>query len=102
LKAADERRAAYERDGWRCVDCGMANDEHVRYFARSLDAHRVRQGGKYVRGNLVTLCKCCHRARHGARAFDARVRRSKEVGRMAAQRHRKAWLLPRKKILENS
>ena len=56
---ADARRAAFERDDWRCVDCGRAG---------RLEAHHVtplqKGGAPYDLENLETLCRPCHIERH--------------------------------------
>ena len=53
------RRAAFERDGWRCVVCGRPG---------RLEAHHVtplhKGGTPYDLGNLKTLCRSCHIERH--------------------------------------
>ena len=53
------RRAAFDRDGWRCVDCGRAG---------RLEAHHVtplhKGGAPYDLHNLETLCRSCHIDRH--------------------------------------
>jgi len=51
----DLRRSVFERDGWACIDCGDT---------QNLEAHHVesvREGGLSALGNLVTLCRQCHR-----------------------------------------
>ena len=54
------RRAALDRDGWRCTECGRAG---------RLDAHHVKpleKGGEpYELGNLAALCRDCHIRAHG-------------------------------------
>ena len=49
------RRAAFERDGWRCRACGRAG---------RLEAHHVRPlergGDPFDPDNLETLCRSCH------------------------------------------
>ena len=53
------RRAAFERDGWRCVDCGRPG---------RLEAHHVtplhKGGPPYDLENLKTLCRSCHIEQH--------------------------------------
>jgi 5-methylcytosine-specific restriction endonuclease McrA len=51
-------RQVQARDGWRCQDCGTARDLQVHYI-RS----RGRLGDD-AEENLITLCACCHKARH--------------------------------------
>ena len=48
------RRRCFDRDGWRCRECGGAT---------ALEAHHVRpvvEGGADVLGNLRTVCRACH------------------------------------------
>jgi len=54
-------RTVFERDGWRCQQCGARNDLHVH--------HKVfrSHGGTDSADNLILLCACCHRALHGQR-----------------------------------
>ncbi|MDE2752918.1 MAG: HNH endonuclease signature motif containing protein [Gemmatimonadota bacterium] len=56
---ARTRRAAFDRDGWRCVECGRAG---------RLEAHHVtplhKGGAPYDLDNLATLCRSCHIDRH--------------------------------------
>ena len=56
---AETRRTAFERDGWRCVDCGRAGH---------LEAHHVtalhKGGAPYDLENLKTLCRSCHIEQH--------------------------------------
>ena len=53
------RRAAFNRDGYRCQDCGLAG---------RLEAHHVKPldagGAPYALGNLATVCRACHIAHH--------------------------------------
>ena len=53
------RRAAFERDGWRCVECGRPG---------RLEAHHITAlhngGAPYDLDNLETLCRPCHIDRH--------------------------------------
>ena len=53
------RRNVLVRDGWRCQDCGSANN---------LQVHRLKsrsQLGDDMMTNLITLCASCHEKRHG-------------------------------------
>ena len=56
---ARTRRAAFERDGYRCRECGGAG---------RLEGHHeppLRKGGDpFVLAGIVTLCRECHIARH--------------------------------------
>ena len=59
------RRAAFERDGWRCRACGRPG---------RLEAHHepeLRHGGDpYELGGIVSLCRGCHIERHRSAAPD--------------------------------
>lgn len=49
------RRAVLERDGWRCVRCGL--------FGQRLEVDHVtplEAGGDHSMDNLQTLCRVCH------------------------------------------
>src|SRR5262245_52577978 len=48
------------RDGFKCRDCGMTQDEHLEKFGRILDVHRVLPGIVYREESCVTLCRDCH------------------------------------------
>ena len=59
------RRAAFNRDGWRCRACGKAG---------RLEAHHVgrldRGADPYDVAGLRTLCRPCHIELHQAEADD--------------------------------
>lgn len=50
------------RDGYRCAECGLTNDDHLTEWGSSLEVHRVRPGSCYSLdpGVCVILCKTCH------------------------------------------
>jgi len=53
------RNEVFERDGWRCQDCGSA---------QMLEPHHVKPRSKLghdTSENLITLCAGCHGRRHG-------------------------------------
>jgi len=52
------RRAALDRDGWRCRKCGKAGQLEVHHEKALAD------GGSHDLGNLTTLCRGCHIALH--------------------------------------
>jgi hypothetical protein len=47
------------RDGFRCISCGMANEEHVRRHHRALEVHRLSPDGVYDIDECVTVCTSC-------------------------------------------
>ena len=59
------RRAALERAGGRCMDCGTTRNLHVHHLTYK------RHGNELAR-DLRVLCSRCHRHRHrdGGRADD--------------------------------
>lgn len=62
VQVSSIKESIRERDGYRCVDCGRTQR------GRRLDVHRLvpgRLGGEYTAKNCVTLCRRCHRKRHG-------------------------------------
>lgn len=49
------RRLALERDGWRCVQCGLRGRLDVDHIVP------LRRGGAtYDLANLQVLCRACH------------------------------------------
>lgn len=52
--------AVRERDGHRCVECGMTHKQHVARYGKTLDVHREVPGSIYTIEGCVTLCRRCH------------------------------------------
>ena len=48
------------RDGNRCTECGLTNEEHLERYGRSLEVHRKTPGSKYAVADCQTLCRSCH------------------------------------------
>ena len=51
-------REVLARDGWRCQDCGTA---------QNLQVHHIRSRGRLgndAEDNLITLCASCHQVKH--------------------------------------
>lgn len=55
------------RDGMRCIDCDLTNEQHVEQYGRQLEVHRVSPGSPYTLDGCVTVCRPCHRKRHRKR-----------------------------------
>ena len=54
------KAAVRKRDGHRCCDCGMTNDEHLDRYGSILEVHRLLPGSDYLEFWCVTLCRECH------------------------------------------
>ena len=59
------KAAVRERDGYRCVDCGINRSK-----LRKLDVHRLTTGSAYTLEGCVTVCIPCHRKRHASPDMD--------------------------------
>lgn len=55
--SARDRRAVYQRDGWKCVHCGNDNDLTIDHKLP------VVRGGTNAIDNLQTLCRRCNLAK---------------------------------------
>lgn len=54
------KSAVRARDGFRCTQCGMSNEEHLQKTGRSLEVHRLTPGSPYTMEGCKTLCRRCH------------------------------------------
>jgi len=60
------REMVLERDGYKCVDCGMTNEEHLKTWNRNLTINHKDGTGinskikNNTMENLETLCLRCH------------------------------------------
>jgi hypothetical protein len=54
------KAAVRARDGHRCTNCGMTDQQHKATFGGSLEVHRISPGSPYTVNGSVTLCKPCH------------------------------------------
>lgn len=48
------------RDGYKCRQCGMTQEEHKKRFGRILNVHRKDERYGYYFRNCITLCQPCH------------------------------------------
>jgi cytochrome c553 len=60
MTPAEVKEAVRERDGQRCVECGLTALEHQERYGMTLDVHRVVPGSAYTLEGCVTLCRACH------------------------------------------
>jgi 5-methylcytosine-specific restriction endonuclease McrA len=56
----DIRDAIRERDGFRCTQCGLSQEEHIVRHGRKLDIHRKTPGTYAIEDRCVSLCIPCH------------------------------------------
>lgn len=63
------RRQIYERDGYRCVNCGRGGGPNGKAELHVDHVLPRSRGGPDVAANMRTLCRSCHGARH-ARIFE--------------------------------
>lgn len=54
------KEAVRERDGRRCTECGIGEDEHYALHKQALHVHRINPGSPYSVEGGVTLCRKCH------------------------------------------
>jgi hypothetical protein len=54
------KKAVRERDGYKCRDCGMTQEEHKAKHEQALEVHRLIPGIVYHPDTCVTLCLDCH------------------------------------------
>ncbi len=65
------RRVTLKRDGYKCVECGITQEEHLKKHKCDLIVHHIDGEGRYSKkpnnneNNLQTLCKRCHSSIHG-------------------------------------
>ncbi len=65
-----------ERDGYKCIICGMTNDEHLLKYGRRITVNHIngdRSNNKM--NNLETLCSKCHSSKDGLRVWEKRIRK---------------------------
>lgn len=65
------RNEVYERDGYKCIMCGMSMDDHIKKYHVRLSIDHKDGNGRYsqiknnVLDNLQTLCLHCHGKKDG-------------------------------------
>lgn len=63
MHVKEAKRAAKDRDNWKCRFCGMTNEEHKEEHDTGLHAHHIvkqNDNGADDPENLITVCKDCH------------------------------------------
>jgi 5-methylcytosine-specific restriction endonuclease McrA len=67
------RYIVLKRDEYKCVGCGMSQDEHIKRWGKSLTINHINGIGRNHRkpdnrlSNLETLCLKCHGHKDGPR-----------------------------------
>ena len=64
-----------KRDGYKCVKCGMTNEQHLKTFSYRLTIDHIDGRGKHTPieqknnnlDNLQTLCAVCHGKKDGTK-----------------------------------
>jgi hypothetical protein len=54
------KRAVRERDGHKCVKCGMTDRRHRSRYGTAIQVHRTTPGSLYTLDGCVTICAECH------------------------------------------
>ena len=54
------KNAVRERDGYRCVRCGVTEAKHKEVYGRQLDVRRIRTGSVYTVAGCETVCRQCN------------------------------------------
>jgi hypothetical protein len=68
-----KRISILERDGYKCVDCNMTQEEHLKKWNKSLTINHIDGNGRNSdfpnndENNLETLCLRCHGLKDGPR-----------------------------------
>lgn len=68
LRFGGNREIAIQRDGEKCVECGMTREEHRQTFSRDITVDHIDGNGRYAPKalknnaleNLQTMCLPCH------------------------------------------
>lgn len=78
--AGGNRQAVLERDGHKCVKCGMTDEEHREKWSRPITIdHKNKDRSNNSMENLQTLCLQCH----GNKDLIPRLRRQRVPQRKA-------------------
>lgn len=63
----EKKETVRERDGYKCQDCGMEQDEHLERHGEKLHVHHIQKARSFDdpaerndESNLITLCRSCH------------------------------------------
>ena len=74
-----------ERDGFKCVKCGMTNEEHKEKFKFSITIDHIDGNGRYseIKNNsiinLQTLCLPCHGKKDNNHKMDTEEQKNERL-----------------------
>ena len=54
------RAAVLERDDYRCVRCGVTNEQYKAIYDRQLELRRRKPGSEYTLGGCEIVCRACN------------------------------------------
>lgn len=81
------RKLALDRDGHRCVKCGLTDQEHRAKWGRPITVDHIDRNRKHnTLSNFQTLCLRCHGRKDGAaqtsklRGFQAQIMAERAKG----------------------
>jgi hypothetical protein len=63
IKFGGNREKILERDGFKCIKCGMSREESKRELGRDLYVPKLDKNKGSNIDNFITLCQKCHTAR---------------------------------------
>lgn len=74
FRFSGNKQAAVARDVYKCIECGMNNDEHLEVFGRDLNMHHIDGSGSSdcvnnKLDNLQTMCVRCHAHLHAVKRW---------------------------------
>jgi hypothetical protein len=74
------RENALKRDGYKCVKCGITNEQHFEKHKRRLTVDHIDGNGRNSKiknnslSNLQTLCLTCHGIKDGVRCRKGKLK----------------------------
>jgi hypothetical protein len=78
------RNFVLKRDGYKCIQCGMSNEEHLKLWKKDLTIDHIDGNGSTSKvknndlDNLQTLCLRCHARKDGLRTHKLKLKDYKD------------------------
>lgn len=90
----ENRELAIQRDGGKCVECGMTREQHREKYGRDINVDHIDKMGVSVPkdkknnglSNLQTLCASCHTRKDSRRLTDSQVINIFHIGESLSSR----------------